>query len=118
MKHLYNKTISTQLLQEANQNIIEKNILYFYKSTIEGYLKKRSKIPKNQLIEISYKNLEENLVDTISNIYLKLEIKGFYELKPKLEDYKMKLKNYKKNTFSDIPIQIQEKIKTEWKIGL
>ena len=64
--------------------------------------------------EISYKNLEENLVDTISNIYLKLEIKGFHNLKPKLEDYKMKLKNYKKNTFCDLPIQTQEKVRTEW----
>ena len=61
------------------------------------HLNNRSKIPKNQLIEISYKNLEENLVDTIRNIYFKLEIKGFNELKPKLEDYKVKQKNYKKH---------------------
>ena len=108
--------ISTKI-HEANQNIIEKNIFYFYKSTIEGYLKNRSKIPENQLIEISFKNLEENLIDTISNIYHKLDIKGFNDYKPKLEDYKMNLKNYKKNTFSDIPIPIQEKLRTEWDIA-
>jgi len=38
-------------------------------------------------------------------------------LKPKLEDYKIKLKNYKKNTFSDIPKPIQEKLRTEWEIA-
>ena len=117
MNHLYKKTISTQLLQEANHDVIQENIFYFYKSTIEGYLKNRSKIPENQLIEISFKNLEENLIDTISNIYHKLDIKGFNDLKPKLEDYKMKLKNYKKTTFSDIPIPIQEKLRTEWDIA-
>ena len=117
MNHLYKKTISTQLLQEANHDVIQENIFYFYKSTIKGYLKNRSKIPENQLIEISFKNLEENLIDTISNIYHKLDIKGFNDLKPKLEDYKMKLNNYKKNTFSDIPIPIQEKLRTEWDIA-
>jgi len=63
------------------------------------------------------KKLEENLIDTISNIYHKLDIKGFNDLKPKLEDYKIKLKNYKKNTFSDIPKPIQEKLRTEWEIA-
>ena len=39
--------------------IVIERIIYFYKTTLQKYMKDRSLLPKNQLIEISFKELEK-----------------------------------------------------------
>ena len=117
MHHLYKKTISTQHLQEINNSDVKQNIIYFYQSTIEGYLKNRSLIPPNQLIEISYKELDEAPVNTINKIYKSLKINGFKRVETKLTSYCNSLKDYKKNNFPALSIEDELSVRKKWKIG-
>ena len=117
MHHLYKKTISTQHLQEIDYSDVKHNIIYFYQSTIEAYLKNRSLIPPNQLIEISYKELDEAPVNTINKIYKSLKIKGFKRVEAKLTSYCNKLKDYKKNNFPSLSTKDELILRKKWKIG-
>lgn len=114
MKHLYKKTISTQFLQEINSDEIEKSILYFYSETLKSYLVKKELIPSEQLIEISFTELEESPVKTIEKIYDKLNLSNFENIVKDLELYCQKNSQYQKNKFESLDDKTIKKIKKNW----
>lgn len=116
-RHLYKKMIQTQFLQEFSDEEVIERILYAYSSTLTKYLDERALIPKDQLVEISFNELEENGLETTEKIYKSLGLPNYKIAKPEFEKYLKDLKNYKKNKFKKIDPAIEARIKSEWKFA-
>lgn len=116
-RHLYKKMIRTQFLQEFSEEEVIDRIIYAYRTTVGKYIAEKDLIPKDQLIEISYKELEQDGLATARKIYDGLSIPNFETAKPYFEEYLNSKKNYKKNKFQPIDPHIMEKIISEWQFA-
>ena len=112
--HLYNKTIKSQFLQEFSDNEIKERVLYCYETTLRKYIKERELIPTKNLIEISYQELSDNPQGTIQKIYQNINLGNYETIEPKIKSYLLSVKNYKKNTFSELSENDIQSINSRW----
>jgi hypothetical protein len=113
-RHLYTKTISTQYFSDLTGDALDERIIYCYKTTLQKYLKDRSLLPKNQLIEIFFGDFEKDELGTIEKVYRQLEIPGFEQAKPELMAYLESVKDYQKNEFRDVDPALEKRLREEW----
>lgn len=114
---LYDKTIKSQFLQEFSDEEIDDRILYAYEKTMRKYLENRQLIPKNQLIEVAFNDLDKNPLEIMQKIYSSLQLGDFEKVRPEVEAYLNTLKNFKKNKPIDIPKHILNSINSKWKFA-
>ncbi len=113
--HLYQSTIQTQFLQELSDQEMEERVLYCYETSMGKFLKDWNKIPIENRVEISYKELSEQPLETMKRIYTTIQLGDYDAVKPKLQTYLNKEKNYKKNKFSEIRPDLLAAINERWK---
>lgn len=113
-KKLYNRMISSQVLQHCGQAEIEKLIVEDNAKILRKYLDERELIPKGHLVEIGFEELELSPLETLDSIYRVLNLKGFEDSRPAMEVYLESVKQYERNTYRP-PSQLNlERIHTEW----
>lgn len=115
-KKLYMRTISSQFLQFMNQRSIENLILENNALILKKYLAERSMIPTGNLVEISYKQLEEAPVETLREIYSELHIPGFKNATENIQIYLDSVRTYRKNKYAKLNKNMVRKINDHWKI--
>ncbi len=111
--HLFNKLVESQYLQTISQQELHDLVLYNYRTTHQKYLEEKKLIPSKQLFEVSFDELENGL-SCIENIYKALDLPDFSTVKSKIQNYLDSLKDYKKNTFVDLPPEIKQNINKAW----
>ena len=116
MKHLFDKMISTQFLQHISDEDLDRNLIYYYTSTMQKYLDERHLIPDGQLSEISFNELEEDPKLVIKRIYEELSIPNFDKAQPAIETYLDSVKDYKKNEFR-LPDEEIDVLLKEWQFA-
>jgi hypothetical protein len=114
MKKLYNRTINSQYLQFIGQRQIERTIIEQNALVMHKYLRDRLLIPKGNLVEIAYTELEENPMGTIERIYDSLGLGGLPAARPAIEEYLDSVKGYKKNRYRPLHHRTAEKLRREW----
>ncbi len=112
--HLFNKLVESQYLQSITQTELHEMVLYMYKTTHEKYLNEKLLIPENQLIEIGFDELEKGGISCIRKIYEHLNLPNFSDVENEISNYLNSLKNYKKNSFVDLPEAVKQDINREW----
>lgn len=115
-KKLYNRMISSQMLQHISQREIEKCILDDNAKILQKYLRERNLIPGGQLIEISFNDLENLPLETMESIYKKLRLDGFEDVRPEMEAYLESVKKYKRNRYRPLTSSKRNKINAAWDI--
>lgn len=113
-KKLYNRMISSQILQFFSQTEIEQLILDNNARIIQKYLTEKELIPTGNLIEIGFDALDKAPLETIETIYRQLQLDGFETARPAMDNYMQSVKQYKRNTYAPLPHALLEKIHTEW----
>lgn len=113
-KHLLKKIFPDLALQEWNDEIIEDFVLNSYKMTMSTYLKQKSLLREDQLIEIKYENLVKEPIKELSSAYKQLNISNFDKAQSFIEDELQIYKNYKTNKHS-LSEERQKVILKEWK---
>lgn len=113
--HLYNKTIKTQFLQDFSEKEIEERVLYCYETSMAKFQEDWKDVPKENGIEISYAELSNDPLATMEKIYNSIQLGDFEKVKPNLESYINKEKNYKKNSFTEIRSDLLVQINKRWK---
>lgn len=113
--HLYGKAIKTQFLQELSDEEIEKRVIYSYETSMGKFMEDYNKIPEANRIEISYDDLSNQPLETMENIYNTISLGDYQEVKPSLESYLQKEKNYKRNKFTEIRPDLLKQINERWK---
>ncbi len=114
MIHLYGKVIETQFLQYITIRERKELILYYYKETMQKYLKERALIPKENLFEVGFDEFTGNEMAWVEKIYSHLKIDSFETAKPRIQNYLDSVKTYKKNKFRKIDPQMEARIRKEW----
>jgi hypothetical protein len=117
MKHLFDKMVSSQFLQEISEEELEMNLMHYYKSTLTKYLEDRHLIPEGQLIEIGFNELENDAPGVVRRIYETLAIPNFGNAWPYIRDYLDSVKDYEKNTFQDPEREVADLLRKEWKFA-
>jgi omega-hydroxy-beta-dihydromenaquinone-9 sulfotransferase len=113
-QRLYQKMLPETCLQTPDLSKWDDYIINDYKTMYDAYFSQRELIPDGQLYEIKFEDFEKNKIETIEAIYKKLDIAGFENLKPKLEQFEKDHKNYQKNKHVDLSQKIIKKINREW----
>lgn len=111
---LYNRMVSSQLLQHCGQKEIENLILEDNANILRKYLKERALIPEGKLVEIGFEELENSPLETLENIYRELSLEGFEDARPAMLAYLDSVKQYKRNTYRPLSKPILERIHAEW----
>jgi hypothetical protein len=96
-------------LQDGDDRIIS-----VYTEMYDAYFEQRALIPEGRLYDVSYEDLERQPVGVIGSIYESLGLRGFEDVKPRLERYLASIAGYRKNRHSDLPEELRQRIATEW----
>ena len=116
-RHLYNKAVKTQFLQDFTEKEIEERVLYCYEKTIKKYLSTRDLVSKGNLIEVAFDDLDNSPLTVLKNIYNTIDLGNYNEIEPKFIQYLESVKNYKKNKLQDIPPETMKEINSRWKFA-
>ena len=100
LKNLWKNVICKYYaLQKVDDEIIDKIIFEHFIAIKDKYENEKYLIPKGNLIEISFEELESSPFEVIKRIYLKLNIIGFSEMENELKRVIEREKKYKKFTY-------------------
>lgn len=112
-QNFFNKMLPHLQLQSIDPAKIEEDIFLLYQDIMQDYLKQSKMIPKGQLVEISFKELERNPISCLENLYLSLGLSGYHKSEPFFRSYLKSKKSYKKNKHQ-ITAELIKKIQSKW----
>jgi omega-hydroxy-beta-dihydromenaquinone-9 sulfotransferase len=111
---LYQSILPLFSFQHITKETLDELILYCYHNLFKKYLKQKSMIPKNQLVEIGYDTFIRDPVATIEKTYNELNISHFSEAKKYFKTYAYQHRNYQASSYN-INKQLKDKIYRNWK---
>jgi hypothetical protein len=79
-----------------------------------GFEKQRSQIAENRLHEIRYEDMVADPVQQMEKLYEQMELGGFDSLRPQLEAFVAKRRDYQPNVHSGVSADLIREIKTRW----
>ncbi|MEA3462821.1 MAG: sulfotransferase, partial [Bacteroidota bacterium] len=113
-KKLYNRMISSQILQHCSQAEIEEIILKDNARILQKYLAERTLIPEGNLVEVGFEELEKAPLQTIEAIYQQLHLGGFENVRPDMETYLDSVSQYRRNIYHEIPAPLLDRLNKKW----
>lgn len=111
--HLYNTWYKMNNFQSIDELVKNRNqiVLDVYKEINKKWLEEKHLIPEDNLVCISYKELEQNTVETIARIYKKF---GHSSLdKTQLNKYLNSISSYEKNSYEKLTPELIKKINSQ-----
>ena len=101
------------LLQEFDDASGVDNIFLIYKKMMKKFLAEKHLIPAGNFIEVSYDELDQHPLETLTRIYEQLNLPGFESKKAIFENYIQFLGHYEKNKLTLEP-EYRKRINEEW----
>ena len=111
--NFFNKMMPYLQLQTIKPEQREEIILEIYHKMMNDYLTDKQLIPKGNLLEVSFDELEKKPMDVVNSIYTKLNIPGFDGAKSSFNEYINSMKDYEKNKHF-IERKILDKVLDKW----
>ena len=112
-RHFFKTVLPSLQLQEISDNELDELIFKVYNKMMHSYLEDKKLIPKENLIEIRFEDMEKQPMDTVEAIYKELRLLGFEEHRNLFEQYTESKKGYTKNSY-EISRKILDRILAEW----
>ena len=117
MLHQYREILLLFQLQDMPVEDMEEHILYAYRLTMQNYLHDRALIPRENLAEVRYEDLEQQPLVELERLYAELALPGWEEAHPPIRDYLQTLSGYQKNRLELAPAAL-DRITQEWQFAL
>ena len=115
-KHLNRIVLRSQRLQEITDEEEDNIILENYRLINKGYLETKALLPENALVEIAYEDVgTEKELDIFKNMYETMSLGDWKEMEPKVKEYMLSKKSYKKNPYIPIDPAMVKRIQEEWR---
>lgn len=111
-KRMHKRTDILFRLQKKHQDL-DKFILNSYRDIYEKYYTDKKLIPEHNLIEIRYEDFIADPIAFIKLIYDKLNLGGFEEALPEIEEYLTCVKDYKRSKYN-ISLKDKQWIYSYW----
>lgn len=116
-RNFFRKMMPHLQLQTVDQEQLDEEIFEVYKRLMKDYLKQRTLIPKGQLVEVSFEELEKDPMGVTRRIYRQLDLDGYVEAESHIQAYVDQMKTYRKNRHEIAP-ELKERIHKEWGFAL
>ncbi|NIL94317.1 MAG: sulfotransferase [Woeseiaceae bacterium] len=104
--HLYLKAQEAWGLHKTSRESVAEQILDTYPQLMNAYFEQRGELREHELVEVRYKDLQDNPMELMASIYEQLDLPGFADAAPRFEAYLDSQRDYKKNV---LPITPEEK---------
>lgn len=116
---LYRNVLPVFHMEEYDFEQVKKDIRWVYKELMSAYLKDRTLLSGNQLLEVSYEDFVNHPIENLQRLYEQLELPDFKESLPSLESYlgHKRVKGYRKSEY-DLPADEIAKVEKEWDFAL
>ncbi len=116
-RKLIQSTMPAIQFQDISGKEIENNILWIYDRMMRTYLRDRSLIPKENLVEVRFEDFEKAALSELEKIYAMLRMPGFQTSKNAFDSYIQSQKSYAKNKYG-MPEETVKKILKQWKFAM
>lgn len=112
-RFLYRTVLPRSQVQEVSPEQVEAYILRFYSLLMKKFLADKALIPRGNLVEVRFEDLETEPLDQLRKIYSGLGLTGFAQAEPAFRAYIDSVTGYQKNkhTASD---EIIDKVNQNW----
>ncbi|MBY0588641.1 sulfotransferase [bacterium] len=101
-------------LQTSDSSTISRRVIARYRRLYDAYLRERSLIPSGRLIEIGFKDLETRPIETLADVYARLDLPHFDEVRLVIQRLVSESVRYKKNRHPPLDPETAESIRQEW----
>jgi len=106
-RNFFLNTIKPLELHSISVEQMEENILHIYQDLYTAYRSQKHYIPRNNLFEVRFEDIEFDALGITRQIYQQLRIPGWEEARPAIEQYISSKKSYKKNKYAYEPRTIE-----------
>jgi hypothetical protein len=89
-------------------------ILRRYKDMYDAFFDDRKLIPAGNYAEVTFEELERDMVGTVARAYDALGLDGYAQLEPKLKSFAESQKDYQKNKHPQIEESLRQRIYSNW----
>jgi len=111
--HLWKRLYRLHGLQKPNYEGLEKYVLDNFAKMYEAFSAQRGSIAPERLCEVRYEDLVADPVGQVERIYESLDLSDFDRVRPALEAYMARTKDYKTNRF-ELPDEQRAQIESRW----
>lgn len=116
-RHFFQQMGSVLRLQRIPDHLQEEIIFTVYDRIIHKYLDERRQIPPENLIELSFDDLQSDPLNILERIYTQFGIPDFEQVKGNFSGYLQQSKGYKKNVHH-ISKDLLDKILQRWDFAM
>ncbi len=97
--NLYRTLIPLYQLQDVDWEVIEASMISNYVGMMRNYMRDRSLIPRGNLIEVKFEDIEADAVGILERVYGALGLPGWEQARKPVEEYLGTLSGYRKNRY-------------------
>ncbi|MCA8999810.1 MAG: sulfotransferase, partial [Planctomycetaceae bacterium] len=114
MCHMASKVQPVWGLQYFPPEEIPEMVVQTYKRLYNAYLDERSLVPEGHLHEISYEQLVDDPRETLRGAYEQLDLGGYENYQPRLEEYLAANAGYQRNKHAELPTEDCVRLHDQW----
>ena len=115
--NMFRKLIPQHQLQEIAWDDVEQSIVHAYQANMKRYIRDRSLISADRLVEIRFEDLETAPIDVLQQVYERLELGGWDAARQPVTKYLGTLRDYRKNRF-DLDTDSANRVSAQWAFAL
>lgn len=98
--HLYLKAHEAWGLHKSDRDQVVRHVLKSYSALMKAYFTQREELNDEELVEVSFKNLQQDPLGTLSTIYEKIKLDGYDAAAPTFRRYVDGQRSYRKNALT------------------
>ena len=110
---LYRTVIPMYRLQDVDWDVIEASVFSNYVDMTRRYMRDRASIPRGNLIEVQFEDIEADALGVLERIYSALGLPGWERARKPVAEYLGTLSGYRKNRYRFDRSQI-DKVDRQW----
>ncbi|MCH7806032.1 MAG: sulfotransferase [Proteobacteria bacterium] len=114
MRNFYQKLLAEFPLQNYEIENLDDHILGVYTRMMDNFERDAAGLPKGQLIEVRFEDLQKNPLKELEKIYRALDLGDFTEDKEAYTKYLEEVKDYRKNVYN-FPEEDLKKVEIHWR---
>lgn len=113
MRHFYFRLLDVLALQPPDTGIIDELILESYPRMMRMLLEQSAGLSPAEFVEIAYDDLNHDPLGQIEQLYEALDLEGFEDDRPALEQYLASTRDYQRNEH-ELPEHLRQRAEREW----
>jgi hypothetical protein len=112
--HLYLKAQEAWGLHKTGRDSVSRHILDSYPKLMNAYFEQRGLLGNDELVEVRYRDLQDDPMGLMANIYEQLGLPGFGAARPRFAAYIESQRGYKKNLL-ELPADEKAEVARRWR---